>query len=135
MKPQRLAVEEQEHDVGERTRAEAATDGQMHDVAQAPPLPLAVVELGRDRREPVTGAPAAAAGGAHEELAAEPRDVDHPAVGPGHQIALPLVHRAQRAPSGRRTSATPISASRVIWAARASSSRRSAPAGAIGSTM
>src|SRR5262249_46891150 len=116
-------------------RPEAAADRQVHDVAQAPSLPLVVVEIGRHRGEAVAGAAAAAAGGAHEELAPEPRHVDRLAVGPADDVATPVGRGAQREPSGNRTSATPMSASRVMCAASASSARRSAPAGAMGSTM
>ena len=132
VEPQRLAVEEEQDHVGQGAGAEAAADGQVHDVAEPAALPLVVVELGGHRREAILGAPAAAAGGADEELAARPGHVDQPAVGPDDEIAPALGQRGQR--GGQRqppsaaacTSATPISASRVMW--RASSS--SAPVGA-----
>src|SRR4029450_11940016 len=103
-----------------------------------PPPPPAVEGLGGNRGEAVLGAAAAAAGGAHEKLAAEARHVHAPAVAASYDVAPPLVHAgpAQRvAAVEARTSATPISASRVISGTRSASESRSVPAGRCGSTM
>ena len=146
VEPQRLAVEEQQHHVGQRTGAKAAADGEVHDVAEPPALPLVVVEVGGHRRESVLRAPAAAPGGAHEELAARASHVDEAPVRPDDEVAPALRHAVgrpdrpggscrQRGRAGSCTSATPISASRVMWRARSSSTSRSAPGGAKGSTM
>ena len=131
MKPLRLAVEEQERHVGERAGTEAAADGEVHDIAQPPALPLEVKGLRGDGREAVLGAPAAAAARAHEEMAAGARHVDGPPVGADHDIAAPLVGHG----AGGATSATPIRASRVTRGTRSASPSRSVPAGRCGSTM
>ncbi len=130
VEPERLALEEEQDHVGQRARAKAAADGEVHHVAEPPALPLVVVKVGGHRREPIVGAAAAAAGGADEELAARAGHVDEAPVRPDDQVAPAVGHQP-----GRCTSATPISASRVMWRASASSSRRSAPAGRMGSTM
>src|SRR5262249_54032633 len=85
-----LSVEEQQRDVGERAGTEAPPDGEVHDVAQPPALPLEVKDFGRDGGEAVFRAPTAASRRAHEELAARARHVDGPPVGADHTVAPPV---------------------------------------------
>jgi len=81
------AVEHEHGHVRQRAGTEAAALGEMHAVAQLPPLPLRVVEVGGDGRMAALGVAAAAAGGADEEHPALAGNVDHLAVGAGDQVA------------------------------------------------
>jgi hypothetical protein len=81
VKPERLAVEEQEHDVRQRARPQAAADGEVYHIPESSAFPLVVVELGGYRPEPVLRAAAATAGCAHEQLPPRARHVDKASIG------------------------------------------------------
>src|SRR2546430_10669316 len=87
VEPGLSAVEEQHDHVGEAEGAEAAADGEVDAVTQAPSLPLVVEPRARHRREAGLGAAAAAAVGADEEVAARARHLEASAVGSGHDVA------------------------------------------------
>src|SRR5215510_1999632 len=129
MKPRLPSLEEQHDHVGEGAGAEAAADGEVHAIAQAPSLPFLVVELARHRLVAVLHAPTAAGVRADEELAERTRHVDAAAVGAMDDVAH------YRAAAGEATCATPIMASRVTRAASSASERCSDPSGRIGTTM
>ena len=136
VKPLGLPVEQEQHHVGERAGPEAPPDGEVHDIAQAPALPLPVEEVGGHGGEAVLGAAAAAPARAHEEVPARTRDVDEAPVGTDDEVAPPLVHPRRPQPRGDSwTSATPISASRVMRGSNSASLIRSEPTGRWGSTM
>ena len=130
MEPRLATVEDQHRDVGEGAGAEAASDGQVHAIAEAPPLPLRVVEVARHGGIAVLDATAAAGLRADEKLAERARDMDAASIG-----ALDDVPHGQRAAAGAWQSATPIMASRVTKAASFCSDMPSVPSGRIGRTM
>ena len=76
MEPRLPPLEEQHDHVGERAGPEAAADGQVDAIAQAPPLPLRVIELAGHGRVAVLHPAAATGVGADEELAERSRHVD-----------------------------------------------------------
>src|SRR5262249_59863242 len=87
VKPRLPPLEEQHDHVGEGAGAETAANGEVHAIAQAPPLPLLVVELARHRLVAVLHPPAAAGVRADEELAERACHVDAAAVGARDDVA------------------------------------------------
>jgi len=80
VKPRLAPLEEQHDHVGKGAGAQAAADGEVHAIAQAPSLPLLVVELARHRLVAVLHAPTATGVSADEELAERALHVDAAAI-------------------------------------------------------
>ena len=87
-----MAPKEEKGDVGQRAGTQAAALREVDAVAQAPALPLVVIQVGRHRGVPVLRPPAAAPGTADEELARPTGHVDGAAIRAQDQVPFSRGH-------------------------------------------
>src|SRR5437764_1131764 len=80
-------VEQQQNDIGERAGAQATADGEVNLIAEAPALPLFVIEVARHLRSSAFAVSATAAVGADKQVALLAGDVDHLSIGTKNEIA------------------------------------------------
>jgi len=110
VKPDMVAVKQQQSNVGKRARTEAAALGEVYLVAQPSPLPLLMVQVCRHRGVTVVGTAAAATRRADEELPLFTGDVDELSVFAIDEIACYCVRSLsiQRGSERRSVAVRPV---------------------------